>query len=97
MAKDLFLSQDPNDRVNLIHKTLPKVIAADKLMTKIRKEKRQATPDEQKVIDEAEAAREIIIQVDSFARLGKELNEEASWSSLRRPAYTAGAMATARA
>jgi hypothetical protein len=45
----------------------------------------------------AEAAREIIIQVDSFSRLGKELNEEASWSPLRRPAYTAGAMATARA
>ena len=97
MSADLFLSQDPNDRVNLIHKTLPKVIAADMLMTKIRKEKRQATPEEKKIIDEAEAAREIIIQVDSFSRLGKELNEEASWSPLRRPAYTAGAMATARA
>ena len=97
MSQDLFLSQDPNDRVNLIHKTLPKAIAADLLMTKIRKEKRQATPAEQKIIDEAEAAREIIIQVDSFARLGKELNEEASWSPLKRPAYTANAMAAVRA
>lgn len=36
---------------------------ADEILAKCRKEKRQPTPDEQKLIDEVEAAREIIIQV----------------------------------
>lgn len=36
---------------------------ADEILGKCRKEKRQPTPDEQKLIDEVEAAREIIIQV----------------------------------
>jgi hypothetical protein len=47
----------------LIVQTLPKAIAADAILTKLRKEKRQPTAEEQKVIDEAETAREEIIQV----------------------------------
>lgn len=57
-------------------------------MKKIRKEKRQATKEEQEVIDEAEKAREIIIQVDSFPRLGAELNKSDDWTSRSRAAYT---------
>jgi len=42
----------------------------DEIYTKLRKEKRAATADEQKLIDEVEAAREIIIQVRKGGREG---------------------------
>jgi len=41
----------------------PSLIKVDEIYTKLRKEKRTATAEEQKLIDEVEAAREIIIQV----------------------------------
>ena len=50
----------------------------------MRKEKRSATPDEQALIDEVEAAREIIIQVDSFKGLGQE--KGAAFDQGKRPA-----------
>jgi hypothetical protein len=40
-----------------------RVAQADAILSKIRKEKRTATAEEQQLIDEVEAAREIIIQV----------------------------------
>ena len=62
--QDLFISKNVTDnRTSLIVQTLPKAIAADAILTKLRKEKRQPTAEEQKVIDEAETAREEIIQV----------------------------------
>ena len=65
--QDLFISQNVTDnRTSLIVQTLPKAIAADAILTKLRKEKRQPTAEEQKVIDEAEAAREEIIQVSLY-------------------------------
>jgi hypothetical protein len=89
------VSKDLQDRVALINDTLPKVIAADKILAQVRKEKRKPTEQEQKVIDVAEAAREIIIQVDSFQRLGKEINLQESWTQSARPAYTSKARAYA--
>ncbi|CAK4369091.1 unnamed protein product [Aphanomyces euteiches] len=73
-ATNMFISDKPDDRVALIHKTLPKAIIADAILSKLRKEKRSATPEEQALIDEVEAAREIIIQVDAFQALGQEIN-----------------------
>lgn len=89
LGQELYVSKDQSDRVSLLVNTLPKAIAADEILTKLRKEKRQATAAEQQLIDEVEAAREIIIQVDSFARLGQELNQSEAWSASERPAYTA--------
>ncbi len=43
---------------------------ADNVLTKIRREKREPTETELALIDEAEAMREVIIQVDSFPELG---------------------------
>jgi acyl-CoA dehydrogenase len=93
LAECLFFSADPNDRVSLLNTTLPQALAADKLLTQLRKEKRTPSPAEKVIIDTAEAAREIIIQVDSFARVGKEVGQSEDWSSNERPAYTSMAYA----
>ena len=88
LEQDLFISQDDaNNRVSLIVHSLPKVIQADKLLATLRKEKREPTTAEKQVIDAAEAAREEIIQVNSFPRLGKELSNGEQWSASERPAY----------
>ncbi|CAM9411921.1 unnamed protein product [Chrysoparadoxa australica] len=83
-TKNTFVSSDLNNRVALIHDALPKALAADKILLAMRREKREATAAEQVVIDEAEAAREVIIQVDSFRGLGKEVVE--GTDSEQRPA-----------
>jgi hypothetical protein len=41
----------------------------------VRKEKRKPSASEQAIVDEAEAMREEIIQVDSFEKLGRELTQ----------------------
>lgn len=51
------------DRVALIDSTLPKAVKADAILRAMRREKRDATAEEQALIDEVEACREIIIQV----------------------------------
>ena len=43
-------------------------------MANLRKENREATSDEQGIVDQAEALREKIIQVDAFPALGTELH-----------------------
>ena len=52
LHKDLFMSKDPSDRVNLILSTLPKAIEADKIYASMRQERRQATASEQLLLDE---------------------------------------------
>ena len=91
--KDLHIPKNDSSRVALIVHTLPKVIEADKLLSKIKKEKRQPTAAEKEVIDAAEKAREEIIQVNSFPRLGKELSYDSSWTALQRPAYVGAKVA----
>lgn len=61
--ENVFLSKDPMSRMTLIDATLPKAVQADAVLRDLRREKREATADEQALIDEVEAAREIIIQV----------------------------------
>lgn len=61
--ENVFLSKDPMSRMTLIDATLPKAVQADAVLRTLRREKREATADEQALIDEVEAAREIIIQV----------------------------------
>lgn len=85
LSQDIYLHKDLTDRVALLNATLPKAVKVDEIYTKLRKEKRTATPDEQKLIDEVEAAREIIIQVDAFNSLGQESNIK-GWKTEDRPA-----------
>lgn len=61
--ENVFFSKDPMSRMTLIDATLPKAVQADAVLRNLRREKREATADEQALIDEVEAAREIIIQV----------------------------------
>ncbi|KAF1773104.1 Acyl-CoA dehydrogenase, C-termina, bacterial type [Phytophthora cactorum] len=75
LSDNVFVSNDPEDRVALLNATLPKAVKADRTLTALRKQKRSATIDEQKFIDEVEAAREIIIQVDNFDGLGAEIGK----------------------
>lgn len=84
---------DPSavSRPTLINAILPNVIKVDAIYSKLKKEKRVATAEEQREIDYVEAMREIIIQVDSFARLGQELNYDSTWTKELRPAYTSKA------
>eukprot|EP00941_MAST-03F_sp_MAST-3F-sp1_P001156 g1156.t1 len=69
LTHSVFVSNNPSERVRQIHDALPKCIAADKILSKLRKEKRDATPEEQIIVDEAEELREKIIQVDAFESL----------------------------
>jgi len=85
--QDLFISSTPGDRVGLIIASLPKVIAADKIRSECRKQKRVPTAEEEKVLKVADVATEEIIQVDSFARLGVENTYEPAWTASARPAY----------
>lgn len=72
--ENLFFSKDPMDRLTLIDSTLPKAMKADAILRSMRREKREATPSEQALIDEVEAAREIIIQVSRQAPGGGALS-----------------------
>lgn len=67
--QNVFLSKDPMNRMTLIDATLPKAVQADAVLRTLRREKREATADEQALIDEVEAAREIIIQVCVYVRV----------------------------
>lgn len=84
VATNTFVSKNPKDRVALIHNTLPKAVKADAILKTLRKEKREPTAEEKRLIDEVEAAREIIIQVDSFKGLGQET--VAGFDQSQRPA-----------
>lgn len=75
LSDNVFVSKNLDDRVALINATLPKAVKANRTLTALRKQKRSATADEQKYIDEVEAAREVIIQVDSFDGLGAEIGK----------------------
>ncbi|ETW03800.1 hypothetical protein H310_05165 [Aphanomyces invadans] len=83
-STSMFISKDPTDRVAKIHHTLPKAIQADKILAAIRKEKRSATVDEQTLIDQVEALRNEIIQVDAFYGLGAEIGAPADY---KRPGF----------
>lgn len=67
--ENVFLSKDPMDRMTLIDSTLPKAVKADEILRTLRREKREATSEEQALIDEVEACREIIIQVCTPGKL----------------------------
>jgi len=84
LMQDIYISKDPNDRVALLNNTIKIAVEADEILGKLRKEKREATAEEKKLIDKAEAAREIIIQVDSFKGLGPEAAP--GWKTSDRPA-----------
>jgi acyl-CoA dehydrogenase len=85
LIENIYIPKDMNDRVALLHAILPKAVKVDEIYAKMRKEKRQPTAEEKVLIDEVEAAREIIIQVDAFPALGQEA-QIPNWRTEDRPA-----------
>lgn len=75
LAENMFISSNANDQIRRLNDFLPKAVEADKILSKARKEKRQLTAAEQALVDEVEKARDAIIQVDVFQRLGAEVHE----------------------
>lgn len=79
LSENMFISSKKDDRVALLNETLPKAVKADQILSNVRKQKRSPTIQEQQAIDEVEAAREVIIQVDSFEGLGAETTKPADY------------------
>lgn len=71
----MFISKNPEDRVTMLNDVLPKATKAACILSKLHKEKRTATIEEQQLIDEVQAVREKVIQVDTFDRIGAEERE----------------------
>lgn len=84
LSQNVFVSKDQNDRVNQISRAVSLACEADGYLAACRRQKRQPTAEEQKVIDEAEALRELIIQVDAFDTLSGQDHKgewmKATWS-----------------
>eukprot|EP00961_Rhodomonas_salina_P277102 3744811-Rhodomonas_salina.3 len=72
LTENVFVSKNPNDRVNQISRAVSMAVEADKIMSACRKAKRQPTTEEQAKIDAAEELREQIIQVDAFPTLANQ-------------------------
>ncbi|GMI40771.1 hypothetical protein TrCOL_g10122 [Triparma columacea] len=63
-------------QVSELIRALPLVCKADEISAQLRKEKRGATVDEQAILDEAEAVRDHLIQVDVFDHATEEEKRE---------------------
>mmetsp|Transcript_45007 Transcript_45007/g.141681 ORF Transcript_45007/g.141681 Transcript_45007/m.141681 type:complete len:759 (+) Transcript_45007:29-2305(+) len=73
MTENVFISKSPGDRVHQIAHAFNICISADEIARTIRREKREATAEESKVLAEADKLRDEIIQVDTFETLaGKD-------------------------
>jgi len=72
LCEDIYFSPSKTDRLTMLRDWMPKVVEADKLVRSLKKEKREPTAEEAKFLAEIEAARDVIVQVDAFERLGIE-------------------------
>lgn len=69
-------------RAKELHDAMKASLAAEPVEKRLRKEKREPTKEETKILDEAARLRDIVIQVDVFPALGRALHEiEAAASS----------------
>merc|ERR1712157_535427 len=65
--ENLYLApEDSMHQVSDLVRALPVCVQADKIASALRKEKRQPTSSEQNVLQEAEALRDVLIQVNVF-------------------------------
>ena len=85
LGENLYIPTDLSERTAQLQAALPLCLKADAILAKVRKERREPTTQEKVDIDKAEALREVIIQVDSFARLGSEIHQGADWTASQRP------------
>lgn len=79
LSEGIFISKDPADRMNMLNSLLPKACEADRIVSAAKKAKRSLTEDEQKLVSLVEEAANVIVQVDSFEKLGKEKYESEAY------------------
>lgn len=79
LSENIFISNDPNDKLHKLLETFPKAIEMDKLLFESKKTGRALTISEIKFIDEVKIAIDDLIQVDSFDKLGIEINADENY------------------
>ena len=75
-AENVYTPDDPNNRVSELLRAMPICLKADVALTACKKEKRDPTADEAKLIAEADGLRDKLVQVDVHQTLGPLEAEE---------------------
>jgi len=83
-AENVYSPDDRNNRVSELMRAMPICLQADAALSACKKERRDPTADEAKLIGEADALRDVLVQVDVHERLGP-LEADADYV---RPAIT---------
>jgi len=87
MSQMVFVHPDASaDRLALLNAAFPLAIEADAILKAAKREKRKLTVKEAELVEKVEKMREEIIQVDSFERLGTEVQQGPEWNADMRPA-----------
>jgi acyl-CoA dehydrogenase len=79
LSEGVFISNDPSDHLRMLNDILPKSVKVDEILAAAKKEKRALTVEEQGLVDEVVRAADVLVQVDSFDRIGAEKNEGADY------------------
>jgi len=69
-AENVYTVDDPDHRVSELIRAMPVCLQADLALTACKKEKREPTVDEAKLIAQADGMRDKLVQVDVHERLG---------------------------
>lgn len=72
LKTNLFISKVAGNRQRQIENCFPLAMEADAILKACKRQKRTPTASEQSIIDQADALRDQIVQVDSFPALGRE-------------------------
>jgi len=83
-AEHVYAPDGVDNRVSELMRAMPICLQADVALTACKKEKREPTADEAKLITEADALRDVLVQVDVHEHLGPLESE----SGYQRPALT---------
>lgn len=75
LSEGIFISEDPNDRLNMMNTILPKALEADAAVAAAKKAKRALTAEETAMVEEVARVVNEIIQVDVFDKIGSEVSE----------------------
>jgi acyl-CoA dehydrogenase len=75
LSQGIYISDDSSDRLRQMNDALPICIKADTILTDAKKHKRSLTNEEEKIVSQAIELANVIIQVDSFDKLGSEKNK----------------------
>jgi len=75
-AENVYTNEDADHRLSALIRAMPVCLEADAALTRIKKEKRTPTVSEEKLIANADALRDVLVQVDVHQTLGTEASAE---------------------